>query len=138
MPTKTKHNIDLSTEDGHQYALMLWAAQESIRARWPELSRLYHIENERQCSPQQAARRKRMGVKSGVPDLCLPVARGRYHGMYIELKMPTGRVSPEQRWWLGNLNADGYCALPCYGWEQARDVLIWYLEGGRGECPAKL
>lgn len=138
MPTTKVHHIDLSTEDGHQYAVMLWAQQESIRARWPELSRLYHIENERQCSPQQAARRKRMGVKKGVPDLCLPVPRGKYHGLYIELKTPTGRVSPEQRWWLGNLNADGYCALPCYGWEQACDVLIWYLEGGAGKCPATL
>lgn len=138
MPTKTIHHIDLSTEDGHQYAVMLWAQQESIRARWPALSRLYHIENERQCTPQQAARRKRMGVKKGVPDLCLPVARGKYHGLYIELKTPAGRVSPEQRWWLGNLNADGYCAIPCYGWEQARDALIWYLEGGVGKCPATL
>ena len=138
MAESKKHYIDLSTEDGHQYAVMLWAAQESVRAKWPELARLYHIENERRCSPQEAARRRRMGVKRGVPDLCLPVARGGYHGLYIELKTPTGRTTVEQRWWLGNLNADGYCAFPCYGWKQARDLLLWYLEGGRGRCPVSL
>ena len=54
MAESKKHYIDLSTEDGHQYAVMLWAAQESVRAKWPELARLYHIENERRCSPQEA------------------------------------------------------------------------------------
>lgn len=128
MPT-TKHNIDLSTEDGHQYSVMLWAAQESIRTRWPELALLYHVENERQCSPQQAARRKRMGVKKGVPDLVLPVARGGYHGLYIELKKPKGKLSDDQEWWLDRLSINGYCAMVCYGWEKAAYVLEWYLKG---------
>ena len=26
------------------------------------------------------------GLKSGVPDLCLPSAHGEYHGLYIEMK----------------------------------------------------
>ena len=126
-----QHNIDLSTEDGHQYALMLWSRQASVRAQYPELAMLYHIENERQCSPQQAARRKRMGVKKGVPDLCLPVARGRYHGLYIELKTPTGRATPDQRWWCERLNAEGCFAEICHGWESAAKVLAWYLELGK-------
>lgn len=33
-----EHKINLSTEDGHQYALMLWAQQASVRRRWPELA----------------------------------------------------------------------------------------------------
>ena len=103
MADSKEHKIDLSREDGHQYAVMLWSRQASIRTRWPELSRLYHVENERQCTPQQAARRKRMGVKPGVPDLCLPVARGRYHGLYIELKTPTGKATPDQEWWVERL-----------------------------------
>ena len=122
-----QHNIDLSTEDGHQYALMLWSQQASVRAQYPEQALLYHIENERQCSPQQAARRKRMGVKKGVPDLCLPVARGQYHGLYIELKTPTGRSTKEQNWWIDALNDAGYFAEVCHGWESAARVLEWYL-----------
>lgn len=123
-----KHNIDLSKEDGHQYALMLWSQQESVRREWPELALLYHIENERQCSQQQAARRKRMGVKKGVPDLCLPVKRGKYAGLYIELKTPKGRPSPDQNWWVHQLTEAGYDACICYGWEVARDEILRYLQ----------
>lgn len=65
--TAKAHNIDLSREDGHQYAVMLWSQQASVRERWPELALLHHIENERSCTPQRAPRRKRMGVKPGVP-----------------------------------------------------------------------
>lgn len=123
-----EHKINLSTEDGHQYALMLWAQQASVRRRWPELALLYHVENERLCTPQQAARRKRMGVKKGVPDLCLPVPRGPYAGLYLELKKPGGRLSEEQKWWLDQLNRQGCCAAVCYGWEEAREWLEKYLQ----------
>ena len=123
-----EHKINLSTEDGHQYALMLWAQQASVRRRWPELALLYHVENERQCTPQQAARRKLMGVKKGVPDLCLPVPRGPYTGLYLELKKPGGRLSEEQKWWLDQLNRQGCCATVCYGWEEARQWLEKYLQ----------
>lgn len=27
---------------------------------------------------------KRQGVRAGVPDLCLPVSRGKYHALYIQ------------------------------------------------------
>lgn len=134
MTTKTKHNIDLSTEDGHQYAVIRWSQQESVRTRWPELALLYHVENERQCSPQQAARRKRMGVKRGVPDLVLPVARGGYHGLYIELKTPVGKPTKEQMWWTTHLQMQGYYVEVCYGWERATKLLEWYL-GGASKCP---
>lgn len=127
MPTK-EHKIDLSREDGHQYAFILWTQQASVRAKWPELALFYHVENERQCSPQQAARRKRMGVKRGVPDLVLPVQRGRYAGLYIEMKTPTGRTTTEQEWWVANLNAGGYFAAVCHGWEDAAKVTEWYME----------
>lgn len=124
---QSEHKIDLSTEDGHQYALILWTQQPSVRAKWPELAMLYHVENERKCTPQQAARRKRMGVKKGVPDLCLPVQRGGYAGLYIELKRPGGHLSEEQRWWREHLTLQGYCAEVCFGWEEAREWLERYL-----------
>jgi hypothetical protein len=71
------------------------------------------------------------GVKAGVPDLCLPVARGQYHGLYIELKRHRGgRTSDHQSEWLDALSAQGYKAALCYGWEQAAGTIIEYLTGG--------
>ena len=73
---------------------------------------------------------KHQGVKRGVPDLCLPVARGTYHGLYIEMKTETGETRPEQYWWIQTLNDHGYFEV-CHGWKSAVRVLEWYM--GLGE-----
>ena len=70
---------------------------------------------------------KQQGVKRGVPDLCLPVARGTYHALYIELKTDTGRATAEQKWWGERLNGQGNMWQVCHGWEAAVTALEWYL-----------
>ena len=68
------------------------------------------------------------GVKSGVPDLCLPVARGASHGLYIELKRQRGgRISEEQVRWINGLLKQGYAAAICKGWQEAASVITDYL-----------
>ena len=71
---------------------------------------------------------KQQGVKSGVPDLCLPVPRGQYHGLYIEMKTESGHTSDEQEWWGERLQAQGYVWRVCHGWQAAVAVLEWYLQ----------
>lgn len=116
-------------EDIEQQMVIKWSQQPSIRQRYPELKLLYHIPNERKCSPQEGTRLKRMGVKAGVPDLCLPVGKGRYHGLYIELKTKTGKPTEPQKWWQSQLTEQNYLSLICYGWHMAVDCLTRYLEG---------
>lgn len=79
-----KENLAIPTEEEEQAILFRWA--ELSRATMPELEMLYHIPNGGLRSKTEAARFKAAGVKAGVPDICLPVARGEYHGLYIELK----------------------------------------------------
>ena len=111
----------------HQIAVIKWTQQPEIRSKYPELKLLYHIPNERKCSEQQGVLLKKSGVKKGVPDLCLPVARGQHHGLYVELKKPDGETTMEQRWWIEQINAQGYFAVDCYGWQDAVRTLEWYL-----------
>ncbi len=125
--TVKRHNIDLSKEAGHQYALMLWAAQPYVRKMWPELSLLYAIPNGGSRDRIEAATLKRTGLKAGVPDLCLPVPRSAFAALYIEMKRPGGHVSSNQRWWINRLMQEGNYAVVCYGWENARKVIKWYL-----------
>lgn len=106
---------------------MKWTRQPSVRERWPELAMLYHVKNETTGGAAEVAADKAMGVKKGVPDLCLPVARGGYHGLYIEMKTPSGRASDAQRWWVDRLTACGYYAAVCHGYDAAVDILSWYL-----------
>ena len=117
----------MASERQHQQAVMKWAMQPSIRDRWPELALLHHIKNETTGGAAEVAADKAMGVKKGVPDLCLPVARNGYHGLYIEMKTPSGRASEAQRWWGMALKKQGYRAAVCYGYDAAVAELCWYL-----------
>lgn len=118
-------------ESQEQQALFDWA--EYARAKHPELDLLYHIPNGGKRDKLEAVRLKREGVKAGVPDLCLPVARGGYHGLYIELKAGNNRATPLQRQWITALEREGYAAAVCTGWEQAAGVIGDYLGMKKGD-----
>lgn len=117
------------TEAQEQKAIFDWSRQPTVRGQYPELKLLHHIPNGGKRDAIEAKHLKAQGVKKGVPDLCLPVARGPYHGAYIELKTQTGRVRPEQTWWLEELKAQGYYAVVCRGWREAVSALTGYLDG---------
>lgn len=116
-----------ASEARHQQAVIKWSQQPTIRERWPELALLHHIKNETAEGAARVASDKAMGVKRGVPDLCLPVPRGGFHGLYIEMKNENGRTSAAQEWWGKQLSAQGYFWGVCRGWKNAVTVLEWYL-----------
>ena len=82
----------MASESSHQQAVIKWSQQPSVRERYPELALLHHIKNETKEGAAQVAVDKVMGVKKGVPDLHLPVARGGYHSLYIEMKNETAQT----------------------------------------------
>ena len=113
-------------EEIEQTCLFRWAALES--GAHPELKLLHAIPNGGKRSKSEAGRMKAAGVKAGVPDMCLPVAREGCHGLYIELKRRDGgRVSPEQALWMEALARQGYKAVLCHGWDAAREEIQRYL-----------
>lgn len=118
--------ISVPTESVEQQCLFRWAEFQS--GRYPELKLLYHVPNGGSRKKSEAGRFKAEGVKAGVPDLCLPVARGGYHGLYIELKrLKHSKTSEDQKAWIAQLNEQGYCAVVCKGWEAAAKVITEYL-----------
>lgn len=121
-------------EHAEQAALFRWA--EFARARLPELALLHAIPNGGYRNKATAARLKAEGVKRGVPDLCLPVARSGAHGLYIELKTVRGKTTPEQLGWIRALRRQGYVAEVCHGWESARSMIEHYLTTGPQNGPA--
>lgn len=114
-------------EANEQEALFRWAA--FVRGRFPEIDLLYHIPNGGSRNRIEAANLKRQGVKAGVPDLCLPVARGAFHGLYIEMKAGKNTTTEKQDGWISALRVQGYAAEVCYGWERAAEVITKYFEG---------
>lgn len=118
------------TEDTEQAHVFAWAAW--ARGKYPELDLLHHIPNGGKRSKSEAARFKAQGVKAGMPDICLPCARGGYHGLYIELKRAKGgKLSTAQKGWIDALNEQGYKAAVCYGFDEAKEIITEYLESGR-------
>lgn len=119
---------EVPSEEVEQTCLFRWAML--MEREMPELKLLHAIPNGGKRSKAEAARMKAAGVKAGVPDMCLPVPRGTYSGLYIELKRQKGgRLSNEQMEWLGRLRKQGYAAYVCYGWQEAAGVIHGYLKG---------
>lgn len=116
----------IPTEAQEQTMLIEWA--EMMQGRYPELALLFHIPNEGRRSYQYGRELKRQGLKKGVPDLCLPVARGMYHGLFIEMKSQVGRPSGEQLVWIDALRNEGYAATVCHGWREAAQFIEDYLK----------
>jgi hypothetical protein len=119
------------SEHTEQCALFEWAARCEGRA--PELALLYAIPNGGARHPAVAAKMKAEGVKAGVPDTHLPVARRGYHGMFIEMKFGANRPTPGQREWDKRLTREGYIVATCWSWIEAAGLLVWYLGYDRGE-----
>ena len=100
-----------------------------VAAEWPEVRLMFAIPNGGARHPAVAGKLKAEGVKAGVPDLLLPVARGGYHGLFIEMKARKGgRASPEQKEWLAELTLKGYMCEICHGAEEAFATIMMYLE----------
>ena len=131
MATRVNVGLAVPSESVEQQCLFRWAALQ--RGKYPELDLMYHIPNGGKRGKAEAIRFKAEGVKAGVPDICLPVPRGEWHGLYIELKRREGgRVSADQAEWIEALMRQGYATAICRGWEDAQRVILAYL-GAKGD-----
>ena len=124
-------------EDGHQAALFCWAAANL--ARYPQLEWLHSIPNGGQRHIATATKMVATGSRGGVWDIFLPLPiqtewAKQYAGLYIEMKKPeyqnrkNGGLSDDQIKFGGYAERVGYYCAVCYTWEEARDVLIKYME----------
>lgn len=119
------------SEHAHQVALFCWMSQNFDQ--YPSLKLAYAVpnggsrDNDKHTAMIRRSMLKAEGVKSGTPDICLPVPVGPWHGLYVELKVGKNKPSDEQQWYIAELIKQGYGALWVVGWEAARDVILAYL-----------
>jgi len=101
------------------------------------LEKIFHVPNGGKRNVFEAKKFKRMGVKSGVPDLVLPVAKNGYHGLYLELKCARndpagasrGTLTSNQQKIIKELKKDGYCVKVGFGFEHSIGFLNDYMAG---------
>lgn len=123
-------------EHDEQAAVINWA--QLMAGQYPELDLLYAIpngaglrhsvKNGRRYSPE-AQKLKAEGMRPGVPDLCLPVARKGWHGLYIEMKYKKNKPSAAQEAYLNRLTEQNYLAVVCWSAEETIETLVDYLTG---------
>ena len=118
-------DIPAPTEHEEQCALFAWAAANE--AAHPELCCMFAIPNGGHRHPAVAAQLKAEGVRAGVPDICLPIARGRFHSLWIEMKRKPNTTTDAQRQWLDTLHQQGHCAVVCWSAAEAQQTIMAYL-----------
>lgn len=125
------------SESSQQKALFAWAALNC--GQYPALAYMFAIPNGGLRDIRTATTLKAEGVKSGVPDIFLPCPiqtewAKQYAGLFIEMKLEkyrnrkNGGCSEEQIEFIEWATSMGYYCKVCYTWEEARDVIVKYLE----------
>lgn len=115
-----------------QKVLIRWLFAEQQRGTevGQAYAHIYHVPNGGQRNKKTAADLKQQGVKAGVSDLVVKVARGGWHGLYLEFKATPphhAATAASQREWLALAESEGYCAVLARGLEEAKEVLREYM-----------
>lgn len=131
------------SEFGEQTAVFVWAALRETRDRFPDVTKLYaNNNNAGKGDAIRGAQARQQGVKAGVADLFLPVARHGMHGLYIEMKIDPahpanaggpgkkkkrGVLSDDQEAFRDQVRADGYGWALAEGWRACVAIIEQYL-----------
>lgn len=124
--TSKKLVRSMQSESEIQQACIQWF-QYAYPQLWQD-GMLYHNANEGIRPGGQGRRIKREGLRKGVADLCLSVPRKGYGALYIEMKKPGGRLSPEQKTWGECAIKHGNLWVVCYSREEFEKVVNDYLQ----------
>lgn len=115
-------------EHESQVAVIKWA--RLMAGRYPELRLIYSVPNARKVTARQMAYMKAEGLLPGMWDLALPVARGGWHSLRIEMKRTTNTLTPEQKAIGELLYQYGNKTVVCYSANEAVAEIIGYLQLG--------
>lgn len=104
------------------------STEQIVVVEWCDLMNIpcVHIANEGKRSIPYAAMLKKMGMRKGFPDLFIARARGKYHGLFIEMKYGKNKPSEDQKLWLDILTREGYACAVCYGADEAIKTIEHY------------
>ena len=118
-------NLKEPTEAQEQQAFFKWCLRNPEELVGLEL--IFAIPNGGLRDKVVANRMKLEGLRAGVPDMCLPIAKGGFNALYIEMKVRSGgTVSKLQKMWHDVLRGHGNKVVVCCGFKEARKAVIEY------------
>lgn len=117
-------------EDAEQAAVFDWAAYHQELWWMHAIPNGAFLAGDSTARAIQMKRLKRQGLKTGVSDIFLPLPRGGYHGLYIEMKrrkdQGSSSVSDEQVQFQKAMIEAGYDCRICYGADEAIGAIKEY------------
>lgn len=142
-------DIAKTSEDSQQAAFFCWCGLN--RSKYECLKWIHAIPNGGSRHIAEAIKMVSTGLRGGVLDIFLPVPiqtdklyindfkdgynYKRCAGLYIEMKAEKrrnhkdGGLEPDQIEFIKFARDMGYYVAVCYNWQEARDIVIKYLEG---------
>jgi hypothetical protein len=111
-----------------EHELQVAVVTRALAFDHPDITLLHAIPNGDWRGFRVGAKLKAEGVIAGIPDLCLPVACGGYHGFYLELKRAGNKPTDDQWSILERLHANGYFVRVTNHLETALGLIRDYLK----------
>ena len=115
-----------------------WCVTHQDAEELPDLDLIFAVPNGAHLAKGQGSKLIKEGMRKGVPDMCLPVPRAPFHGLWIEMKRPaikdykgkiiqTAGTSTEfQKKYKLRLDSLGYKVCVCYGKDEAKIAVLEY------------
>ncbi len=111
-----------------------------LQLRYPEVIYRFDLAADLKLTAGQAAKHKRIHNIRGYPDLFVAEGRGKFRGLFIELKKDKTRLTKKNGEWasdhiaeqahlLSRLRARNYQAYFAVGFDEATDIIDEYLGG---------
>lgn len=115
------------TEHDQQVVVISWA--KAHETQHPALALLFAVPNAGKRSIGAAKYYLAEGLKSGVPDLILPIPKifESTPGLVIEMKDGKNKTTEKQDWWLERLASYGWETVVAYSADEAIEALSKYL-----------
>jgi hypothetical protein len=126
-PLPPKRKPRRNEESQIQRALIKWWSIAHVAFAVPEHLFL-SIPNGGRRDAITGAMLKLEGARKGACDLLLLQKRGKWGALLVELKTETGRLSPEQGYFINDAEFAGYCTAVCHSYDQAVRVITEYLD----------
>ena len=130
IPTKPRAKR-VDHEHQEQAALFQWARNPAVLKMYPELALMSCSLNGVKLSKAQAGKAKAAGMLKGEHDIRLPVARGGFIGLSIEMKWGKNKPTEEQLEYGRRLRAEKWFVCYCWSWTEAKIHIMAYLASGK-------
>ena len=116
-----------TSEHAHQRAFFKWWREYAKCKNIPE-QLCFAIPNASALSDTGRIYKWSEGLTAGVSDIFVAIPRATYHGLFLEMKRATGKISPDQDRFLHYVAEQGYRTEIAFSGRQAIEWVQNYLE----------